>query len=189
MGYLIPPLALIGLHEGALNDTVQPKLWIEDVFITGIVAQAVGIWPQAAAFSYPTRDNLLTFGNSLVMGEIGREKAYKDFWRSIYNGSSQLGRTTTSVSSGKSPNTSWDMKVCSISTEQETNSFFSITKDNNHSLSLLTLFIFFWIFVGIFSGLEIVRRLARLSIHPFFTNSSIRRSGRTYKLYCGNVYL
>lgn len=83
IGYLIPPNTLKPLHEASVNESTQPKLWIDDVFMGGIVTNAAGIELVEAEFKCCGHGGLDTFDKSLVMGEMGKKEDLYKKWVDI----------------------------------------------------------------------------------------------------------
>lgn len=78
IGYLIPPNVLRPLHETALSPLVEPKLWIDDVFIGGIVSKAANVKLIESNFKCCGNGGLELFDTSLVLGEMGKgEELYR----------------------------------------------------------------------------------------------------------------
>ena len=82
-GYLIPPYILSLLHETSRNRSIQPKLWLEDVFITGIVAKALSIQRTEAPFRYENINDAGVYRENLVLGHMGKEEELRKNWEKL----------------------------------------------------------------------------------------------------------
>jgi hypothetical protein len=82
-GYLIAPEAVISLYEASILSTTEPKLWIEDVFLTGIAAKVVNMKQTESQFVCCGRGNYETFQKSLVLGEMGKQNTLFGHWQRI----------------------------------------------------------------------------------------------------------
>jgi len=82
-GYLIPPNVLPLLYETLINNDTQPKLWIEDVFITGIATKAAGIKLIDSPFAccHPVGRQL--FKKNIVLGQIGKGLQLLKKWKKM----------------------------------------------------------------------------------------------------------
>lgn len=82
-GYLVPSNILYMLYDAAINGSVRPKLWIDDVFITGIVANKVGIKLSQTPFRWSHSYTIRDFNENLVLAEVGRNDHFFRRWLSI----------------------------------------------------------------------------------------------------------
>lgn len=71
-GYLIPPNVLPLLHETVTNNYIEPKLWLDDVFITGFATKVANIKLIDSPFNCYNLIGLKLFKNNLVLGEMGK---------------------------------------------------------------------------------------------------------------------
>ncbi len=81
--YMIPPNTLFLLHQAATNTSTKPKLWIEDVYITGIVTEAVRITliQSQSFFQCTAYGDIKLFNESVVLGHMGNHKELLLSWQ------------------------------------------------------------------------------------------------------------
>lgn len=87
-GYLIPANVLLLLHEASIDNCTQPKLWIEDVFFTGIVTKAVGIKLIDSPFRNYVHNDLELVKKSFVLGDAG-------IWLELFNDWKRIRKSST----------------------------------------------------------------------------------------------
>ncbi|CAF2254575.1 unnamed protein product [Rotaria magnacalcarata] len=87
-GYLIPPNALSILHETSIKNSIEPKLWFEDVFITGIIRKAADVRIAEVSIQCCSDISLELFKKSLFWGEIGKGEKVRDKWMFVQGNSS-----------------------------------------------------------------------------------------------------
>ncbi|KAI1308951.1 Lactosylceramide 1,3-N-acetyl-beta-D-glucosaminyltransferase A [Halotydeus destructor] len=84
IGYLVPPAAIRTLHATATSmDTALPKLWIDDVFMTGMVTQSAGVDLVNEAFACCGSGGYGLYSSSLVLGEMGKGAHLTKMWADI----------------------------------------------------------------------------------------------------------
>ena len=82
-GYLIPPNILSSLHEAAISNLTQPKLWIEDVFMTGFVAQYLSIKTIHLKVMCHGPKEISLYNESLMIRYMGKRKKFLRNWGKI----------------------------------------------------------------------------------------------------------
>ena len=82
-GTLMPPYVLPRLYETAMNNSVRPKLWLDDVFITGIVRNAAGVEIVQGPFSFGHKDTVEDYNKNLVLAASGSDNKFSEQWQII----------------------------------------------------------------------------------------------------------
>jgi hypothetical protein len=84
-GYMIPPNTVLLLHQAATMNSMKPKLWLEDVYITGIVTEAVRIKliQSHSLFHCIAYGDIKLFKWSVVLGPMGNHKELLLSWQSL----------------------------------------------------------------------------------------------------------
>ncbi|UJR11170.1 hypothetical protein I4U23_015351 [Adineta vaga] len=85
--WYVPPNTLHLLQKISTDNETKPKLWLEDVFVTGITAQAAGIKAISLPFVCCRRRKRLLFEKSLTLGEMGKNKEFIESWKMVRNNS------------------------------------------------------------------------------------------------------
>ncbi|CAF4161700.1 unnamed protein product [Adineta steineri] len=70
-GWLIPPNVLSLLHDTSISNLTEPKLWIDDVFMTGIVAEVAGIELIESPMACCGRRDSELYEKSLLLAQMG----------------------------------------------------------------------------------------------------------------------
>ena len=85
-GYLLPPKTVPLLHQHIMSNDSQPRLWIDDVFITGIVAEKAKI-PRTDLPSMKccgiTSYDINNFNQFIQLQEVKPAKKQKEVWDEI----------------------------------------------------------------------------------------------------------
>ena len=82
-GYLIPSKTLSLLHQTATNKSIEPKLWIDDVFITGITTNAAKIKLIPSSFRCCLCGDIRLFNKTVILGQMGKRAQLITVWKSI----------------------------------------------------------------------------------------------------------
>lgn len=81
IGYLMSPSIIEDLHEAAVRPSTQPKLWIDDVFLTGIAVEKANITLiSTKEFRCCGTQVIKWYNSSIVMGEVGKGSSLKKHW-------------------------------------------------------------------------------------------------------------
>ncbi|CAF0862723.1 unnamed protein product [Adineta steineri] len=72
-GWLIPPNVLSLLHDTSISNLTEPKLWIDDVFMTGIVAEVAGIELIESPMACCGRRDSELYEKSLLLAQMANE--------------------------------------------------------------------------------------------------------------------
>lgn len=97
--YLIPPDVVPLLHEAATDRNIQPKLWLEDVFMTGIAAKAAGVQVAHSSFVCCRRRKRDYYEKNLVLGEMGKGKELLESWKLVRSKAQPSGSAHSRVAS------------------------------------------------------------------------------------------
>ena len=79
--YMIPPSVLSPIFEAAMNSSIQPKIWLEDVFITGIVAKTIGVQLIHSMTICCVPQLWKLFSRTIALAHMGRDHIFVDNWR------------------------------------------------------------------------------------------------------------
>ncbi|UJR11121.1 hypothetical protein I4U23_015303 [Adineta vaga] len=82
-GYLIPSNTLPLLQNMLADNKTKPKLWIEDVFVTGIATKAAGIKVVQAAFACCNLRYRHLFKTNMVLGQMGKDEDFLESWTMV----------------------------------------------------------------------------------------------------------
>ena len=82
-GYLIPANTLPLLHQAATTRSMEPKLWIDDAFITGIVADVAGVKLISSPLLCCIDGEIKLFNESVLLGQMGKLDEMLNAWKSI----------------------------------------------------------------------------------------------------------
>lgn len=82
IGYLAGPNVIKKLHETAIDPAIKPKLWIDDVFTTGIVTKAANITliDNHNYFKCCGNKGRAIYQQNWVIGEVGKGDALIKAW-------------------------------------------------------------------------------------------------------------
>ena len=87
IGYLLPSDVSRKIYDSAMKPQTSPKLWIDDIFVTGIAAAAAGVRHKYTSLFYPyLYDDYLNkeerlYSSHIVVGELKSVAKFLDFWR------------------------------------------------------------------------------------------------------------
>lgn len=82
-GYLIPANTLPLLHKTATSRWMVPKLWIDDAFITGIVADLAGVKLISSPLLCCVYGKIELFQKNVLLGQMGKKNELLAIWKSI----------------------------------------------------------------------------------------------------------
>jgi len=82
-GYLIPPNILHSLHEAAISNLTQPKLWIEHLFMTGLIAQHLSIKIVYLKLMCRESSQIWLYNRSIIVQNMGKRKEFLRNWGKI----------------------------------------------------------------------------------------------------------
>ncbi|CAF1115380.1 unnamed protein product [Adineta ricciae] len=82
-GYLIPSDVLTVLSSTLISNTTTPKLWLEDVFVTGIAAKAANIKIVSTGFVCCQVRSARLFKENMVLGQMGKDKKFLESWKAV----------------------------------------------------------------------------------------------------------
>ena len=94
-GSLMPPYVLPRLYETAVNSSVRPKLWLDDVFVTGIVRNATGVEIVQGPFNSVDQNIVEDYNKNLVLAASGSDKKFSEEWQKIIGIFSNFIKTPT----------------------------------------------------------------------------------------------
>jgi beta-1,3-galactosyltransferase 1 len=86
IGYLLPIDVSRRLYDSAMNPDTKPKLWIDDIFVTGVAAKAAAIKHKHTSIIYPyLYDDYFgheerLFVSNVIVGELKTAFKFADFW-------------------------------------------------------------------------------------------------------------
>lgn len=87
IGYLLPSDVSRKLYDCAMNPETLPKLWIDDIFVTGIAASAAGVRHKHTSLFYPyLYNNYLNkeeklYSSHIIVGELKLVAKFANFWK------------------------------------------------------------------------------------------------------------
>ncbi|CAF0986014.1 unnamed protein product [Adineta steineri] len=82
-GCLIPPNVLSLLHDTSISNLTEPKLWIDDVFMTGIVAEVAGIELIESPMACCGRRDSELYEKSLLLAQMGKKQEFLKSWNIV----------------------------------------------------------------------------------------------------------
>ena len=100
IGYLLPTDVSRRLYDSAMDPNTQPKLWIDDIFVTGVAAAAAGIRHRHTSIIYPyLYDNYLNreerfYSANVIVGELKTATKFSDFWKKALSPEPTVVKTT-----------------------------------------------------------------------------------------------
>ena len=129
-GYLIPPSTLLLLYRMATNSSLEPKLWVEDAFITGIVTQAASIKLISSPFRCCMRGKTHTFHENILLGQMGKEKEFLRAWESLGRNLTNNTKTNVNISISMVNMSRFDRRghILTVNTQNNENKFQFIVK-------------------------------------------------------------
>ena len=179
-GYLIPPTTLPLLRKTATNSSMQPKLWIEDAFITGIAAEAARIKLINAPFRCCMDGNTVLFNEVILLGQMGKQEQLIRAWKSLGRNLTLNTKTQPQISISMIDVSRFDRQGYRLIKRTWNNGrFFQSVIERSFS-SLITCSVLFAIASLMIMGfLNSKKRLILIQIRP--TAKSFRNLSRIYK--------